>query len=150
MRVVIQRVKRAHVQVDHQVVGSIHHGMVILVGVEEADNDDDVSWLAQKIVGLRIFSDEHGKMNKDILEVSGNILLISQFTLHAATKKGNRPSFIRAARPEYAQRLYQKLGEALEISLKHPLQYGVFGAMMDVELVNDGPVTIWIDSKAKE
>lgn len=150
MRVVIQRVKQAKVEVENQVVGAIGNGLLILLGIEHDDTTEDAQWLAQKIVAMRIFSDDEGKMNRDVREVGGNILLVSQFTLHAATKKGNRPSFIRAARPEQAIPLYEQMGELLSIELGKPIQFGKFGAMMDVHLVNDGPVTIIMDTKAKE
>jgi D-tyrosyl-tRNA(Tyr) deacylase len=150
MRVVIQRVKQARVEVDNEVVGSIEHGLLILLGIEHDDTQEDAEWLAQKIVAMRIFSDEEDKMNKDVRDVNGNMLLVSQFTLHAATKKGNRPSFIKAARPEKAIPLYEKMGELLTSELGKQIQYGQFGAMMDVILVNDGPVTIIMDSKVRE
>lgn len=150
MRIVIQRVSRASVEVEQQVRGSIGRGLLVLVGIEEADNREDVDWIAAKIVQLRIFSDEQGVMNKSCLETGGEILLISQFTLHALTKKGNRPSYIRAARPEIAIPLYEDLIQALTTLLGKSIATGVFGADMQVSLINDGPVTIWMDSKNKE
>jgi D-tyrosyl-tRNA(Tyr) deacylase len=150
MRVVIQRVKQARVEVDNEVVGAIEQGLLILLGIEHEDTIEDAQWLAQKIVSMRIFSDDEDKMNRDVRDVNGNVLLVSQFTLHAATKKGNRPSFIKAARPEHAIPLYEKMGELLSSELGKEIQFGKFGAMMDVHLLNDGPVTILMDSKAKE
>lgn len=150
MRVVIQRVTHATVKVEGKITGSIGKGLLVLAGFEEEDNDEDVLWMAQKIVALRIFNDHNGLMNLSVTDINGNILLVSQFTLHAMTKKGNRPSFIKAAKPEKAITLYHFLIKELEILTKTPLQQGVFGAMMDVSLLNDGPVTIIIDSKMKE
>lgn len=150
MRIVVQRVSRASVEIDQQVRGSIGRGLLVLVGIEEADNREDVDWIAGKIVQLRIFPDELGVMNKSCMETGGEILLISQFTLHALTKKGNRPSYIRAARPEIAIPLYEQLIQALTTLLGKSVATGVFGADMQVSLINDGPVTIWMDSKNKE
>ncbi len=150
MRIVVQRVSRASVEVEEQVKGSIGRGLLVLVGIEEADTGEDVEWIAGKIVQLRIFPDEQGVMNKSCLETGGEILLISQFTLHALTKKGNRPSYIRAARPEIAIPLYEQLIQALTTLLGKSVATGVFGADMQVSLINDGPVTIWMDSKNKE
>lgn len=150
MRIVVQRVSRASVEVEEQVKGSIGRGLLVLVGIEEADTGEDVEWIAGKIVHLRIFPDEQGVMNKSCLETGGEILLISQFTLHALTKKGNRPSYIRAARPEIAIPIYEHLIQALTNLLGKSIATGVFGADMQVSLINDGPVTIWIDSKNKE
>lgn len=150
MRIVVQRVSRASVEIDQQVRGSIGRGLLVLVGIEEADNREDVDWIAGKIVQLRIFPDEQGVMNKSCMETGGEILLISQFTLHALTKKGNRPSYIRAARPEIAIPLYEQLIQALTTLLGKSVATGVFGADMQVSLINDGPVTIWMDSKNKE
>jgi D-tyrosyl-tRNA(Tyr) deacylase len=149
MKVVIQRVSEATVKIDGHINGSIESGLLILVGIEQADNEEDVDWLASKIINLRIFSDENGLMNLSVKEINGGILVISQFTLHAKTKKGNRPSFIDAARPEQAIPLYEKFKSALEKELDKPIQCGIFGADMKVSLVNDGPVTIVIDSKNK-
>lgn len=150
MRLVIQRVKQASVSVDDAVVGRIEQGLLVLVGVEEADTSEDIEWLSNKLVQLRIFSDEAGQMNKSVLDMQGELLIISQFTLFAATKKGNRPSFIRAARPEKAIPMYEQFLMQCEALLGKPVQKGVFGADMQVSLINDGPVTICIDSKLKE
>jgi D-aminoacyl-tRNA deacylase len=150
MRALIQRSKHASVTVQQQIVGSITHGQVVLLGIEEADTEADLQWLCHKIVALRIFADDAGAMNKNVLEVGGNILLISQFTLHASTVKGNRPSFFKAAKPVVAQPLYQAAISYLNTLLPQPIATGIFGADMQVALVNDGPVTIWIDTKNKE
>jgi D-tyrosyl-tRNA(Tyr) deacylase len=150
MRVVIQRVSEASVAIGGQVKAAIGKGYMILLGIEEADTNQDADWLCKKIIGLRIFSDPEGKMNLDIKEVNGEILLISQFTLHAQTKKGNRPSYIKAARPEQAIPLYEQFIRQLGTELGKPVFTGEFGADMKVALVNDGPVTILIDSKVKE
>lgn len=150
MRVVVQRVSKAEVVIDSKVYGSINQGLMILVGIEDADNHDDIEWLSSKIVQLRIFGDEAGKMNKSILDIGGNILLISQFTLYGQTRKGNRPSFIKAAGPEIAIPLYEKLKEELGKKLGKTIETGVFGADMHVSLTNDGPVTLFMDSKNKE
>jgi D-tyrosyl-tRNA(Tyr) deacylase len=150
MRMLIQRVTQAQVEVDGQVTDQIGNGLLILLGVEHDDTTEDASWLAQKVVSMRIFSDDADKMNRDIREVGGEILLVSQFTLHAATKKGNRPSFIRAARPEHAIPLYEATIQELGALLGKRIATGQFGAMMNIHLVNDGPVTIWMDSKNKE
>lgn len=149
MKVVIQRVSEAAVKIDGSINGSIESGLLILVGIENSDTEEDVDWLSSKIINLRIFSDENGLMNLSVKEINGGILVISQFTLHAKTKKGNRPSFIDAARPEQAIPLYEKFKAALEKELEKSIQCGVFGADMKVSLVNDGPVTIVIDSKNK-
>jgi D-tyrosyl-tRNA(Tyr) deacylase len=150
MRAVIQRVTRASVHIDGQLRSQIQQGLLILLGIEEQDDDEDIEWLCGKIFRMRIFSDSQGLMNLSLEEINGELLLISQFTLHASTKKGNRPSFIRAARPEQAIPLYEKMIKALELNLKKKIGTGIFGADMQVELVNDGPVTIIIDSKNKE
>ena len=150
MRVVVQRVSEAAVKIDGQIHGTIQKGLLVLVGIENADTDEDIQWLASKLINLRIFSDENGLMNVSVKEVSGGILLISQFTLHAKTKKGNRPSFIDAARPEFAIPVYEKFKAQLETELGNPIQTGQFGADMKVSLINDGPVTIVIDTKNKE
>jgi D-aminoacyl-tRNA deacylase len=150
MRVLIQRVSEASVKIDGSVAGSIAHGYCILLGIEAADNQEDLEWLCSKIIGLRIFSDDEGKMNQSIVEVGGDILLISQFTLHAATKKGNRPSFIKAAKPEIAIPLYETFKQQLTLKLGKAIATGQFGADMKVALINDGPVSIWIDSKNRE
>ncbi len=150
MRAVIQRVSEASVMIDDKLKGRIRSGFLVLLGIEENDNDEDVTWLSQKIVNMRIFGDENGMMNRSLSDIDGNILLISQFTLHAMTKKGNRPSFIRAARPEQAIPLYEKFIRSLEQELNKKIETGEFGADMKVSLVNDGPVTIIIDSKNRE
>ncbi|MBK6833124.1 MAG: D-tyrosyl-tRNA(Tyr) deacylase [Bacteroidetes bacterium] len=150
MKVVIQRVSQASVTIDNVVKASINKGYMILLGIEETDTTEDIEWLSKKSVGLRIFSDAEGKMNLDIKEVNGDILLISQFTLHAQTKKGNRPSYIKAARPEQAIPLYEQFIKQLSVDLGKQVFTGEFGADMKVALVNDGPVTIIIDSKNKE
>lgn len=150
MRVVIQRVRRASVTISGHVHASIGHGLLVLAGVEEADVVEDLEWLAGKIARLRIFADEAGQMNRSVTEAGGEVLVVSQFTLFAATKKGNRPSFIRAARPETAIPLYEQFLARLEAELLRPVGRGEFGADMQVELVNDGPVTIWMDSKNRE
>lgn len=150
MRALIQRVTKASVKVDGNLSGSIGKGFLVLLGVEESDTEEDLIWLSKKVVGLRLFDDDQGLMNLSLTDVNGDILLVSQFTLHAATKKGNRPSFIRAARPDFARPMYEKMIRQLEIDLGKTIATGVFGAMMEVELINDGPVTIWIDTKNKE
>ena len=147
MIAVIQRVSQASVVIDNQVKGHIDAGFLILLGITHTDTREDVEWLSRKIVGMRIFSDNEGKMNLDLAAVGGDILLISQFTLHASTKKGNRPSFIEAARPDVAVPLYEAMIAQLSIDVGKPIQTGEFGADMKVALVNDGPVTIVIDSK---
>lgn len=150
MRVVIQRVTFAKVEVNQQIVGEIKNGMMILVGFENEDNDQDLTWMANKITALRIFDDEQGVMNKSIIDSDGEILCISQFTLHALTKKGNRPSYIKAAKGEIAEPLYQQFCNLLQNNLNKEIKKGIFGADMKVLLLNDGPVTICIDSKNKE
>lgn len=150
MIVVIQRVSESSVKIDGKVKASIGHGMLILLGIEEADGLEDISWLCRKIVNLRIFPDEDGVMNHSILASGGDILVISQFTLHASTRKGNRPSYIKAARPETAIPLYEEFKKALSAELRKPISSGEFGADMKVALVNDGPVTIIIDTKEKK
>ncbi|HET7178493.1 MAG TPA: D-aminoacyl-tRNA deacylase [Chryseosolibacter sp.] len=144
---VIQRVSEASVRIDGRVHGSIGEGLVALLGIEAADNIEDIEWLAAKIANLRIFNDEQGVMNVSVKERGGDVLLVSQFTLHASVKKGNRPSYIKAARPEIAIPLYEKFIEVMERAIGKPLMTGVFGADMKVALVNDGPVTIIIDTK---
>ena len=150
MRAVIQRVSQASVKVNGQVTGSIGAGLLVLLGVEDADGEEDIAWLSNKIVNLRIFNDADGVMNKSILECEGNILLISQFTLFASTRKGNRPSYIRASKPEKAVPIYEQTLAALEALLKKKVERGIFGADMKVALVNDGPVTISIDTRNRE
>jgi D-tyrosyl-tRNA(Tyr) deacylase len=150
MIAVIQRVSEASVKIEGNIKGQIANGFVILLGIAHQDTQEDIDFLSKKIIGLRIFGDEEGKMNRSILEIGGDILLISQFTLHASTKKGNRPSFIEAARPEVAIPLYEKMIELLTIGLGKTIQTGEFGADMKVALINDGPVTIIIDSKDRK
>ena len=149
MRIVIQRVKSASVSIDNSLFSGIEKGLLILVGFEEADNQEDIEWLCKKIIDLRIFADENGKMNLNIRDVQGEMLVISQFTLHASTKKGNRPSYLKAARPEKAIPLYEVFVKKLSDTFQKEIKTGVFGADMQVSLVNDGPVTICIDSKNK-
>jgi D-tyrosyl-tRNA(Tyr) deacylase len=150
MRVVIQRVSSASVTIDGKVKSTIANGLMILLGIEPADDQNDITWLVKKIVNLRIFNDDQERMNLSISDVDGDILLISQFTLHASVKKGNRPSYIKAAHPDVAIPLYNNFNNELELSLNKKIYSGEFGAMMEVALVNDGPVTIIIDSKSKE
>jgi D-tyrosyl-tRNA(Tyr) deacylase len=150
MRVVLQRVTSASVTVEDKIVGEIQKGIVVLVGIEDADLQEDIDWLVTKITQLRIFGDENGVMNLSVEEVNGDVLVVSQFTLHAATKKGNRPSYIKAARPEVAIPIYEKFVNTLENKLGKKVPTGIFGADMKVALLNDGPVTIIIDSKNKE
>jgi D-tyrosyl-tRNA(Tyr) deacylase len=150
MRVVIQLVKQASVTVEGKLISEIKKGYLILLGIIEEDAQEDINWLTGKIARLRIFSDENGAMNNSIIEANGDVIVVSQFTLQAKTKKGNRPSFIKAARPEIAIPLYEKFIIQLESELGKKVQTGEFGAMMDVALINDGPVTILIDSKQKE
>lgn len=150
MRAVIQRVTAASCRVDEKITGQIDNGFLVLLGIEENDHQEDLEWLAQKIVNMRIFADEHGLMNRSLTDTNGNILLISQFTLFAATKKGNRPGFTRAARPDKAVPLYEAMITQLSALLSKPVATGIFGADMKVSLVNDGPVTILIDTKNKE
>lgn len=147
MIAVIQRVSQASVTIDGQVKGAIGTGFMILLGITHTDAKEDIDWLSKKIVGMRIFNDEEGKMNLDLKAVGGSILLISQFTLHASTKKGNRPSFLEAAKPDIAVPLYEQMITQLSADLGHPVQTGEFGADMKVSLLNDGPVTIIIDTK---
>ena len=150
MRALIQRVENASVEINHAVHSQIGRGLLLLVGIEEGDSDGDISWLSRKVVQLRIFDDENGIMNLSVKEMNGEILVVSQFTLHASTKKGNRPSYIRAARPELAIPIYEKFLTHLEDDLGRSISTGIFGAMMKISLINDGPVTIWIDTKNKE
>ena len=150
MRVVIQRVSKASVSIDNKLFSSIGSGLLVLAGIEEADNETDVEWLSSKITQLRIFDDANGVMNLSALDTGSEIMVVSQFTLHAKTKKGARPSYIRAARPEKAIPLYNLFVERLSELIKKPVATGEFGAMMKVELVNDGPVTIIIDTKERE
>jgi D-tyrosyl-tRNA(Tyr) deacylase len=150
MRVVIQRVTKASVTVDEKKISTIESGLLILVGIENLDAQEDIDWLSNKIVNLRIFNDDQGVMNNSLLERKGDVIVVSQFTLHAATKKGNRPSYINAARPEIAVPIYEAFVKALELKLGKKVGTGIFGADMKVELLNDGPVTIVIDTKNKE
>lgn len=150
MRTVIQRVKHASVTIEGFTKARIGAGLLVFLGIENADNQIDIEWLTKKIANLRVFDDSEGVMNKSILDVQGDILIISQFTLHAQTKKGNRPSYIRAAKPEIAIPLYDSFCSEMSILLGHEVQTGTFGADMKVELLNDGPVTIWMDTKNKE
>jgi D-tyrosyl-tRNA(Tyr) deacylase len=150
MRAVIQRVSESSVTVDKKIVGAIQNGLLVFLGIEDADNKEDIEWLSNKIVNLRIFDDENGVMNVSVKDKAGDILIVSQFTLHAATKKGNRPSYIRASKPEIAIPLYEQMIAQLESDLGKKIQTGIFGADMKVNLLNDGPVTILIDTKAKE
>lgn len=150
MRLVLQRVSEASVTIEGQITGQIGKGLLILVGIEHEDALDDAAWLTQKVAQMRIFSDSEGKMNLSVKDIGGDLLIVSQFTLHASTKKGNRPSFIRAARPEIAIPLYEQFLTMLETEMGKKVQRGIFGADMKVALVNDGPVTICIDSRARE
>ena len=150
MIVVIQRVTTASVEIESKVNGSIGKGLLVLVGIEEADDDTDIEWLSGKVVNLRIFNDEAGVMNVSVKDDGGDILVVSQFTLHASTKKGNRPSYIKAARPERSIPLYEKFVARVSMDLGKPVQTGVFGADMKVSLLNDGPVTILIDSRDRK
>jgi D-tyrosyl-tRNA(Tyr) deacylase len=150
MRVVIQRVLEASVAVDEKVVGSIQNGLLVLLGIEDADTEEDIHWLSNKIVGLRLFDDAEGVMNLSVKDIGGDILLISQFTLMASTKKGNRPSYIKASKPPIAVPLYEQMIATLSTDLGKAVQTGIFGADMKVSLINNGPVTITIDSKNKE
>ena len=150
MRVVIQRVQHASVTIDGNLKSKIGKGLLILVGIEDRDTQEDVEWLCKKIVHLRIFDDENGVMNKSVVEVDGEILVVSQFTLHASTKKGNRPSYLKASKPEYAIPMYESFCSEMGLQLGKEVQTGTFGADMKVELLNDGPVTILIDTQNKE
>ena len=150
MRVIIQRVNYASSKVDGTVTGFINKGLLVLAGWEESDNDDDIEWMSGKIVRLRIFSDEKELMNLSVQEINGDILVVSQFTLFASTKKGNRPSFIRSAKPDFAIPMYEKFISTLEKELGKSIKTGIFGADMKINLENDGPVTIFMDSKSKE
>ncbi|MFD1160845.1 D-aminoacyl-tRNA deacylase [Hwangdonia seohaensis] len=150
MKVVIQRVSKASVTIEGEKVASIENGLLILLGIVNEDAQDDINWLSKKIGNLRIFEDENGVMNKSLLDAKGDVIVVSQFTLHASTKKGNRPSYIKAAKPDVAIPLYNAFVNQLESVLRKPVQTGSFGADMKVELINDGPVTIIIDSQNKE
>ena len=150
MRAVIQRVSRASVTIDNKIYSQIENGLLVLVGIEDADNAEDIEWLSGKIVNLRVFNDDNGVMNVSVKDINGEILAVSQFTLHASTKKGNRPSYIKASKPEFAIPMYEKFIQQLSNDLGKTVGTGVFGADMKVELLNDGPVTIVIDTKSKE
>ena len=150
MKAVIQRVQFASVKVDGEVKAEIEHGLLVFIGVEDSDTSEDAEWLAKKICYLRIFNDEQGVMNHSVLKVGGDILVVSQFTLHASTKKGNRPSYIKASKPEYAIPMYELFCDETTAVLGKEVQKGIFGADMKVSLLNDGPVTIIIDTKYKE
>lgn len=150
MRVLIQRVKKASVSIDGHTKSMIDKGLLVFVGICDEDCDEDIQWLTKKITNIRLFDDENGVMNKSVTDIGGELLVVSQFTLMASTKKGNRPSYIKAARPEISVPLYEKFCKELEANINKPIKTGVFGADMKVELINDGPVTIYIDSKNRE
>ncbi len=150
MRILIQRASEASVTIDGNIHGEINCGLVVLLGIEAEDTQDDIDWLVRKLMALRIFNDEKGKMNHSIVDISGDFLIISQFTLHASTKKGNRPSYIKAARPDIAIPFYEQFIRILRKESNLKVETGIFGADMKVQLINDGPVTIWIDSKNRE
>lgn len=150
MRAVIQRVSKASVSINNKIKSSIESGLLVLLGIEDADRDEDIEWLSSKIVNLRIFADENGVMNKSLKEIDGEILIVSQFTLMAQTKKGNRPSYIKASKPDFAIPMYEKFCQRVEELIVKEVKTGEFGADMKVELLNDGPVTICIDTKNKE
>ena len=150
MRVVVQRVKKASVEVGNSVVSFINHGMVILLGIEINDNENDIDWTTKKLSQIRIFDDESRTMNKSLVDINGDVIVISQFTLHALTKKGNRPSYIKAAKSDYAKKIYQKFLTSIETRINKKPKAGIFGADMLVKIENDGPVTIFIDSQNKE
>lgn len=150
MRVLIQRVKESSVTIDGEVISLIHNGLLVFVGITDDDSREDIQWLTKKIANIRLFDDENGVMNRSVIESGGDILAVSQFTLMASTKKGNRPSYIKAARPEISVPLYEEFCSEMELAVNKPIQRGVFGADMKVRLLNDGPVTIFIDSKNRE
>ncbi|WP_350290474.1 D-aminoacyl-tRNA deacylase [uncultured Croceitalea sp.] len=150
MRAVIQRVSKASVTVEGNLISKINAGVLVLIGIEDEDSTDDITWLSKKIVNLRIFNDEKGVMNRSLVETNGDAIVVSQFTLHASTKKGNRPSYLKASKPDIAIPLYDKFVNQLELDLGKKIGTGIFGADMKVELLNDGPVTIVIDTKNKE
>jgi D-aminoacyl-tRNA deacylase len=150
VKAVIQRVSSSSVEIDGKIVSQIQKGLLVLVGIEDSDNQEDIIWLTSKIINLRVFADENNVMNLSVKDVNGEIIVVSQFTLHASTKKGNRPSYIKASKPEIAILLYESFVKQIEIELGKKVQTGIFGADMQVALVNDGPVTIIIDSKNKE
>ncbi len=150
MKVVIQRVSSASVTIETEIVANIQSGLLVLVGIEDGDSVEDINWLSQKVINLRIFGDENEVMNLSVKDIQGDIIIVSQFTLHASTKKGNRPSYIKASKPDIAIPLYEKFVQQMELELGKKIQTGKFGADMKVALVNDGPVTIIIDSKNRE
>ncbi|MGC6427384.1 MAG: D-aminoacyl-tRNA deacylase [Akkermansiaceae bacterium] len=150
MRVILQRVLEASVTVDGEIVSKIAKGLLVFLGIEEADTSEDLGWLSEKVARLRIFEDSEGKMNQSLIDQKGDLLVVSQFTLYANTKKGNRPSFIKAAHPDQAKPFYEQFCTALELKINKPVRCGIFGADMKVALANDGPVTIFIDSKNRE
>ena len=150
MRIIIQRVRNASVTINEQLHSAIGQGMMILRGIEDADGDDDIAFLVKKVAAMRIFDDENGVMNLSVMDIKGEVLVVSQFTLHASTKKGNRPSYIKAAKPDLSVPLYEKFCSELSATLGKPVKTGVFGADMQCALINDGPVTIFMDSKNKE
>ena len=150
MRVLIQRVKRASVTIDNETISLIDNGLLVFVGICDEDNSEDIEWLTKKIANIRLFDDENGVMNLSVTDIGGEILAVSQFTLMASTKKGNRPSYIKAAKPDISVPLYEEFCEEMEIAVNKPIKRGVFGADMKVKLLNDGPVTIFIDSKNRE
>ncbi|MGI6073600.1 MAG: D-aminoacyl-tRNA deacylase [Fermentimonas sp.] len=150
MRALIQRVSHAKVEIDGDLTGEISRGLLVLIGIENTDNETDIDYLVGKISKLRIFDDEEGVMNKSVLDIDGDVMIVSQFTLYACTKKGNRPSYIRSAKPETAIPIYEKFCKAMSDQIGKEVQTGIFGADMQVSLLNDGPVTIWIDSKNKD
>ena len=150
MRVLIPRVKKASVTVNKELISLIDNGLLVFIGIGEEDNSEDIEWLTKKIANIRLFDDENGVMNKSVIDINGDILAVSQFTLMASTKKGNRPSYIKAAKPEISIPLYEQFCTEMEIAINKPIKQGVFGADMKVELLNDGPVTIFIDSKNRE
>ena len=150
MRTLIQRVKKATITIDGKLISLINNGLLVFVGIEENDNNEDIAWLTKKIANIRLFDDEAGVMNRSVIDIDGEILAVSQFTLMASTKKGNRPSYIKAAKPDISVPLYEQFCNEMEIAVNKPVKRGVFGADMKVELLNDGPVTIFIDSKNRE
>ena len=150
MRTLIQRVQHASVPIDGKIKSQIGNGMLVLVGIEDRDTQEDIEWLTKKIANLRIFDDENGVMNRSVIDVKGEVMVVSQFTLHASTKKGNRPSYIHASKPDIAIPMYEAFCTEMELQIGKEVQTGTFGADMKVELLNDGPVTIWIDSQNKE
>ncbi|MGW9685427.1 D-aminoacyl-tRNA deacylase [Flagellimonas sp. 2504JD1-5] len=150
MRAVIQRVSKASVTVGGKIISNIDHGLLVLLGIEDSDNKEDIKWLSNKIVNLRIFNDDEGVMNRSVQDINGDVIVVSQFTLHALTKKGNRPSYIKASKPDVAIPIYEDFVQQIEQSLGKKVGTGIFGADMKVDLLNDGPVTIFIDTKNRE